>query len=46
LITGNGPGEKAGMAMQHTGIECYVGAGDMTMKEAYDAFKNGELNKF
>ena len=46
LITGNGPGEKAGMAMQHTGIECYVGAGDMTMKEAYDAFKAGSLQKF
>jgi len=46
LITGNGPGGNAATVLQKLGTECYIGAGDMTIKEAYDAFKAGSLQKF
>ncbi len=46
LITGNGPGGNAAVVLQKIGVECYVKAGDMTIKQAYDAFKNGKLEKF
>jgi predicted Fe-Mo cluster-binding NifX family protein len=46
LITGNGPGGNAATVLQKLGTECYIGAGEMTMKQAYDAFKSGSLNKF
>lgn len=45
LITGNGPGGNAAMALQTTGIEIRVGAGDMTVREAYEAYKAGKLKK-
>ena len=45
LITGNGPGGNAATALKTTGIEVYVGAGDMTVKEAYEAYKAGSLKK-
>ena len=45
LITGNGPGGNAAAVMNKTGIAVHVGAGEMTVKEAYDAFKKGELKK-
>ncbi len=45
LITGNGPGGNAATALKATGIEVYVGAGDMTVKEAYEAYKAGSLKK-
>jgi len=45
LITGNGPGGNAASVMNKTGITTYVGAGEMTVKEAYDAFSKGELKK-
>ena len=46
LITGNGPGGNAATVLQKLGTECYIGAGDMNMQEAYDAFKAGSLQKF
>ena len=46
VITGNGPGGNAATVLQKLGTECYVGAGEMTIKQAYDAYKKGELNKF
>ena len=46
LITGNGPGGNAATVLQKLGTDCYVGAGEMTIKEAYDAFKAGSLQKF
>ncbi len=45
LITGNGPGRNAAAVLQTTGTEIYVGAGNMTVREAYDAYKNGDLGK-
>ena len=46
LVTGNGPGGNAAEVLEHTGIEVYVGAGEMTAREALAAFKNGELKKY
>ncbi|MCK4654088.1 MAG: NifB/NifX family molybdenum-iron cluster-binding protein [Candidatus Cloacimonetes bacterium] len=46
LITGNGPGGNAARVLQNSNIKIYIGAGDMTVKEAYDAYKNGELKEF
>jgi predicted Fe-Mo cluster-binding NifX family protein len=43
IITGNGAGEKALKLLQKYDIKIYVGAGDMTVKEAYEAFKKGIL---
>ena len=46
LITGNGPGRNAATVLQTTGAEIYVGASNMTVREAYKAYKNGDLIKF
>lgn len=46
LITGNGPGGNASKVLEKIGTEIYIGAGDMTMKEAYEAYKSGSLTKF
>ena len=46
LITGNGPGGNAAAVLGSTGIEIYVGAGEMTVKEAFEAYKDGKLKKF
>jgi predicted Fe-Mo cluster-binding NifX family protein len=45
LITGNGPGGNAARALEQSGIKIYIGAGSMTVKQAYEAFKNGELKQ-
>lgn len=46
LITGNGPGDLAAMVLQTIGAEIYVGAGGMTVREAYDAYRSGRLRRF
>lgn len=46
LITGNGPGGNAATVLATTGTEIYIGAGDMTVKQAYEAYQNGALKKF
>jgi predicted Fe-Mo cluster-binding NifX family protein len=46
LITGNGPGGNAARVLQNSKIKIYIGAGDMTVKEAYDAFKSGKLREY
>ena len=46
LITGNGPGGNADTVLKKAGIKIFVGAGDMTVIEAYDAFKKHELKEF
>ncbi len=45
LITGNGPGGNAATVLKTTGTEVYVGAGEMTVIEAYEAYKAGSLKK-
>jgi predicted Fe-Mo cluster-binding NifX family protein len=46
LITGNGPGGNAGYVLKSMNTEVYVGAGSMSVREAYQAYKNGQLTKF
>ncbi len=46
LITGNGPGGNASKVMEKGGIKIYIGAGNMTVKEAYEAYKNDLLKPF
>lgn len=43
LITGNGPGETAATALKHVNMKIYFKANDMTLKQAYEAYKNGNL---
>ena len=43
IITGNGAGRKALEILQRSNVKMYVGAGDMSIKEAYDAYKKGDL---
>jgi len=46
LITGNGPGGNAATVLKKIGLDCYIKAGEMTVKEAYEAYKSGKLPKF
>ncbi len=46
LITGNGPGGNAATVLEKAGIQIYIGAGQMTVKEAFEAYKNNKLEKF
>ncbi len=46
LITGNGPGGNAKAVLEKAGVITYTGAGEMTVKEAFEAFKNNELSLF
>lgn len=43
LVTGNGPGGKAAAALAPTGIEVFIGAGDLTLAEAREAYERGAL---
>ncbi len=45
IITGNGAGEKALEILNRSDTKIFVGAGDMNLKEAYEAYKNGELEE-
>jgi len=43
LITGNGAGGNAARVLEAAGIRSFTGAADRTAKEAYEAYKQGEL---
>lgn len=43
LITGNGPGGNAGRVLAQANLKIFVRAADMTIRQAYDAYKNGQL---
>ena len=45
IITGNGAGEKALKILKRYDVKIYIGAGDMTVKEAYEAYKNDKLKR-
>ncbi len=45
VITDNGAGEKALKILKASGIDFYIGAGDMSVKEAYEAYKQNKLQK-
>lgn len=46
LITGNGPGGNAASVLEKAGVKIYIGAGELTVKEALEAYKNSDLNEF
>ena len=46
LITGNGPGGNAGTVLNKAGIKIYIGAGELSVKQAYDNYKNNLLKEF
>lgn len=43
LITGNGPGGNAGAILNQMDLKIFTGAGGMTIRQAYEAFKNNGL---
>ena len=43
IITGNGAGEKALEILKNSNIKIFVNAGDMTIEDAYKAYKEGKL---
>jgi len=46
LITGNGPGGNASGALRHLKMKIYIDAQNMTLREAYEGYKNGKLREF
>jgi len=46
LITGNGPGGNAASVIQQAGIKVFIGASEMSVKEAYEKYKKDELEGF
>ena len=45
IITGNGAGGKALDILRTSKVKIYTGAGEMSVQEAYEAYKNGKLSK-
>jgi predicted Fe-Mo cluster-binding NifX family protein len=45
LITGNGPGENAATALKRLDMKIFVDAQDMTIQQAYEQYKNGNLKE-
>jgi predicted Fe-Mo cluster-binding NifX family protein len=45
LITGNGPGGNAAAILEKISLTIFVGAGGMTIREAYEAYKDNKLQK-
>ena len=45
LITGNGPGENASRAIKQLNMKIFIDAQEMSIKQAYEHYKNGLLKK-
>lgn len=45
LITGNGPGGNAARVLEAAAVEVYLGAGSLTVREAYQAYREGRLER-
>jgi predicted Fe-Mo cluster-binding NifX family protein len=45
LITGNGPGGNAAAVLKKSSIKVYVGAGEMNVKEALEAYQKRILKE-
>jgi predicted Fe-Mo cluster-binding NifX family protein len=45
LITGNGPGGNASAALKHLKMKIFADAHGMTLREAYENYKNGKLRE-
>ncbi|MDN5354969.1 MAG: hypothetical protein PWQ09_1725 [Candidatus Cloacimonadota bacterium] len=46
LITGNGPGGNAARVLENANITIYIGAGSLTVEQAYKKYKNNELKNY
>ena len=46
LITGKGPGDNAAIALEKMDMKIFVGAQGLTLKQAYEKYKNGSLKEF
>ena len=46
LITGNGPGGNAADVLSKFGLKIFIGAGEMTVKQAFEAFQENQLTEF
>jgi predicted Fe-Mo cluster-binding NifX family protein len=46
LITGNGPGNNAAMLLKKSGIITFIGAANMTVREAFEAYNQNGLDEF
>jgi predicted Fe-Mo cluster-binding NifX family protein len=46
LITGNGPGGNAARALNESGMKIFIGAGEMSVKKAYQAYSKNQLEEF
>jgi len=45
LITGNGPGSHAVQVLKKINMRIFTEAHNMTIKQAFEKYKNGELNE-
>jgi predicted Fe-Mo cluster-binding NifX family protein len=45
LITGNGPGGNAAGALKHLNMKIFIDAQGMTLREAFENYKNGKLRE-
>jgi predicted Fe-Mo cluster-binding NifX family protein len=45
LITGNGPGGNAATALKQLDMKIFVDAHDLTIRQAYEHYKNGKLKE-
>lgn len=45
LLTGNGPGGNAAGILKKAGVVIYTGTEEVSVRQAYDAYKNNKLNK-
>jgi predicted Fe-Mo cluster-binding NifX family protein len=45
LITGNGPGDTASKALKHLNMKIFVNAHNLSVKQAYEKYKNHELEE-
>lgn len=45
LITGNGPGGNAHNILSRMNLQVFIGAGNMTIREAYQAYLNNQLKQ-
>jgi len=45
LVTGNGPGGNAAEILKKAGIVIFTGAEEISVRQAYEAYKNNKLNK-
>lgn len=43
LITGNGPGDNAAIALEKMNMKIFVGAQDLTLQQALEKYRAGEL---